>query len=261
MSPQSLELEASGLVFDAAAEGPPDGPLVLLLHGFPQTSRSWRDVMPRLAASGRRVVAPDLRGYSPRARAEPYDVRTLVSDVLGMADALGADRFDLVGHDWGAAISWQTAMRHPERLRTLTIVSVPHPLAFTRALHEDPDQRARSQYMRRFAAEDDTELHSLGDGAHDLAPPEAIVAGKRYYRAASSADLDGAGPVTVPTLYVWSTEDQALGRAAAEWTADHVTGPYRFVVLDGVGHWIPEDRPAELSNLIAEHLGAAQSKP
>jgi pimeloyl-ACP methyl ester carboxylesterase len=249
-----LELPASGLVFDAVAEGPADAPLVLLLHGFPQTSRSWREVMPRLAAAGRRVVAPDLRGYSPRARDEPYDVRTLTGDVLGMADALGADRLDLVGHDWGAAIAWQLAMRHPERLRTLTAVSVPHPLAFTRALREDDDQRARSQYMRAYAAEDDTELHEIADGAHDVAPPEAIVAGKRYYRAASTADLDGAGPVTVPTLYVWSTEDGALGHAAAEWTADHVTAPYRFVVLEGVSHWIPEDRPAELAEMISEHV-------
>jgi len=248
---QTLALEARGLTFDARADGPADGRLALLLHGFPQTSRSWARVMPPLAATGRRVVAPDLRGYSPRARAEPYDVRTLVGDVLGMADALGAERFDLVGHDWGAAIAWQLAMRHPARLRTLTAVSVPHPLAFTRALREDADQRERSRYMRRYAAGEPPAL----DGVHDAAPPEAVEAGLRDYRAASAADRDGAGPVTVPTLYVWSTEDDALGRAAAEWTADHVTGPYRFVVLDGVSHWIPEDRPDELAGLFAAHLG------
>src|SRR3954465_5112000 len=122
--------------------------------------------MPRLARAGRRVVAPDLRGYSPRARAEPYDVRTLVGDVLAIADALGAERFDLVGHDWGAAIAWQLAMRHPERLTTLTAVSVPHPLAFTRALRGDDDQRRRSHYMRRYASEDDAELHDVADGEH-----------------------------------------------------------------------------------------------
>ena len=207
--------------------------------------------MPQLAADGRRVVAPDLRGYSPRARAEPYDVRTLVGDVLGMADALGAERFDLAGHDWGAAISWQVAMRHPERLRTLTSVSVPHPLAFRRALREDEDQRARSQYMRRYSAGGVVEHR---DDGHDFASPEAIEAGLRYYAAQSRRDFDGAGPVTVPTLYVWSTEDEALGRAAAEWTAEHVTADYRFVVLEGVSHWIPEDRPDELATLIRARL-------
>ena len=237
------------------ADGPPDGPLLLLLHGFPQTKRSWAAVMPTLAAAGRRVVAPDLRGYSPRARAEPYDVRTLAGDVLGMADALGAGTFDLAGHDWGAAIAWQTAMRHPERLRTLTAVSTPHPLAFRRALREDDDQRARSQYMRRYAAGGVVE-HA--DDGHDVAPPEAIEAGMRYYRAQSTADFDGAGPVSVPTLYVWSTEDEALGRAGAEWTADHVSARYRFVVLDGVSHWIPEERPGELAGLILEHVRNVQ---
>jgi pimeloyl-ACP methyl ester carboxylesterase len=256
---ETLELHASGLTFDAVADGPADGPLVLLLHGFPQTKRSWAAVMKKLGAAGRRVVAPDLRGYSPGARAEPYDVRTLVGDVLGMADALGAERFDLVGHDWGGAIAWQTAMRRPGRLRTLTAVSTPHPLAFTRALREDDDQRARSQYMRRYAA--GGALEHPEDDSHDVAPREAVEAGLRYYRAQSAADLDGAGPVTVPTLYVWSTEDAALGRAAAEWTADHVTAPYRFVVLEGLSHWIPEDRPDELAGLILEHVRNVQDEP
>src|SRR4051794_765138 len=145
---ETLELHASGLTFDALADGAPDGRVVLLLHGFPQTSREWRGVMPALAAAGCRVIAPDLRGYSPRARTGPYDVRTLVGDVLAFTDA---PQFDLVGHDWGAAIAWQTAIRHPERVRTLTTISVPHPLAFTQALPTDADQQERSAYMRRFA--------------------------------------------------------------------------------------------------------------
>jgi pimeloyl-ACP methyl ester carboxylesterase len=226
---------------------------VLLLHGFPQTSRSWRHVMPPLAAAGYRVIAPDLRGYSPRARAGPYDVRTLVRDVLDLAPD---GPFDLVGHDWGAAIAWQTAIRHPDRVRTLTAVSVPHPLAFTHALRTDDDQRTRSAYMRRFATEDDPPM-DVADGAGDLAPPAAIRAGLEYYRAASAADMEGLGPVAVPTLYVWSTEDRALGRAAAEATADHVAAPYRFVVLDGVSHWIPEQEPERLAALILEHLAGA----
>jgi pimeloyl-ACP methyl ester carboxylesterase len=225
---------------------------VLLLHGFPQTSRSWAAVIPLVAAAGHRVLAPSLRGYSPGARTGPYDVRTLVADVLAFTDA---GQFDLVGHDWGAAIAWQTAIRHPERVRTLTAVSVPHPLAFTHALRTDPDQQRRSQYMRDWSAGDAPDLETPGDRAS----PEAIAAGVEYYKAQSAADLEGLGPVTVPTLHVWSTEDAALGPVATELTADHVTGPYRLVVLDGVDHWIPEREPARLASAIVEHLRAQTS--
>jgi pimeloyl-ACP methyl ester carboxylesterase len=250
---ETLELHASGLTFDALADGPRDGRVVLLLHGFPQTSRSWRRVMPHLAAAGHRVIAPDLRGYSPRARTGPYDVRTLVQDVLALAPD---GPFDLVGHDWGAAIAWQTAIRHHERVRTLTALSVPHPLAFTQALRSDADQQRRSAYMRRFATEDDPPL-DVAEGAGDLARPEAIRAGLEYYRAASAQDLEGLGPVTVPTLFVWSTEDRALGRTGAELTEQHVTGPYRFVVLEGISHWIPEEAPSELARLLLDHFASA----
>jgi pimeloyl-ACP methyl ester carboxylesterase len=228
---------------------------VLLLHGFPQTSREWLGVIPALAGAGCRVIAPDLRGYSPGARSGPYDVRTLVGDVLALTDA---PRFDLVGHDWGAAIAWQTAIRHPERVRSLTSVSVPHPLAFTEALRTDEDQRARSLYMRRFAAEDEPALE-VAEGAQEIASPEAIRAGLEYYKAQSAADLEGLGPVRVPTLYVWSTEDVALGRTAAEATGQYVDAPYRFVVLDGVDHWIPEREPDRLGALILEHLESSRA--
>jgi pimeloyl-ACP methyl ester carboxylesterase len=197
------------------------------------------------------VIAPDQRGYSPRARRPPYDVRTLVQDVLGFTDA---PRFDLVGHDWGAAIAWQTASRAPERLRSLTVVSVPHPLAFTHALRTDPDQQRRSQYMRDWSAGDTPDLATPGDRAD----PDAIAAGVEYYKAQSAKDLEGLGPVTVPTLHVWSTEDPALGRTATELTAEHVRAPYRLEVFEGVDHWIPEREPERLGALIVEHLESSR---
>jgi pimeloyl-ACP methyl ester carboxylesterase len=209
-------------------------------------------VIPRLAAAGHRVIAPDLRGYSPGARTGPYDIRTLVGDVLALAPD---GPFDVVGHDWGAAIAWQAAIRHPDRVRTLTALSVPHPLAFTEALRTDPDQQARSQYMRRFVEEDDPPLE-VAEGAGDLAPPEAIRAGLEYYRAMGQGYLDEIGPAKVPTLFIWSTEDTALGRAGAEMTERYVEAPYRFVVLDGVDHWIPEREPERLAGLVLEHLAS-----
>jgi pimeloyl-ACP methyl ester carboxylesterase len=190
-----------------------------------------------------------------------------------MLDALGADRADVVGHDWGAAVAWQLAGRHPDRVRTLTAVSVPHPLAFVEALRHDEDQRRRSQYMKLFQVEgkaeevllrdDEGGLRTFFGGASDvdrylalMREPGVLTKCLSWYRAQDLADIEGLGPTTVPTLYVWSDNDLALGRAAAEATASHVVAPYRFEVLPGVSHWIPEEAPAELSAWLLEHLAA-----
>ena len=260
-----------GLVLDAVATGPADGPVVLLLHGFPQTSWSWRGVWPTLADAEFRVVAPDQRGYSPDARpvgVEHYRMTELVADAVAVIDAVGAEQAHVVGHDWGAAVAWQLAGRHPDRVRTLTAVSVPHPLAFVEALRSDPDQRARSRYMKDWqdpGAEQrllDDGLGSLFgipgvDAAHydaAMREPGALTAALSWYRAQSLDDLDGLGPILAPTLHVWSDQDAALGPAGAHATGAHVDGPYRFEVLEGVSHWVPEQAPAALCALLLEHL-------
>jgi len=128
-----VQLTVGGLVLDTVVSGPADGPVVLLLHGFPQTSHSWRWIAPGLVEVGYRVVAPNQRGYSPGGRPagiEAYRLPALVDDALGVLDAIGARTAHVVGHDWGAAVAWQLAARHPDRVRSLTAVSVPHPLAF-----------------------------------------------------------------------------------------------------------------------------------
>jgi pimeloyl-ACP methyl ester carboxylesterase len=275
---ETIQLTANGLVFDALTDGPADGRLVVLLHGFPQTSWSWRGVIPPLVAAGCRVVAPDQRGYSPGARPDSvsaYRMPELVADVVGMLDALGADRADVVGHDWGAAVAWQLAARHPGRVRTLTPVSVPHPLAFVAALRNDEDQRQRSAYMQFFRQVGTAEETLLADDAAALRGvfgQQPGVDGERYaalmrepgvltkclnwYRAQDLSDIEDVGPTTVPTLYVWSDEDVALGPAAAHATADHVSAPYRFELLHGISHWIPEQAPDRLAGCILEHLAA-----
>ena len=261
-----------GLVLDAVATGPADGPVVLLLHGFPQTSWSWREVWPALAEAGFRVVAPDQRGYSPGARpvgVEHYRMPLLVQDALAVLDHAGATHAHVVGHDWGAAVAWQLAARHAERVRTLTAVSVPHPLAFVEALRTDPDQRARSRYMKDWQ-DPATEERLLADGfaqvfgdapgvdgseyAERMRQPGALTAALSWYRAQSLTDLDGLGAVTAPTMHVWSDHDEALVSAGAEATGAHVDGPYRFEVLEGISHWVPEQAPDELSRLLLEHL-------
>ena len=277
-----LTLPVGGLTFDALAAGPADGEVVLLLHGFPQTSHAWRRQVGTLAAAGYRAVAPDQRGYSPGARpteVEAYRNEHLVADVLGLADALGTERFHLVGHDWGGAVAWQVAGRHPDRVRTLTVLSTPHPRAFVQALSGElgGDQAQRSSYMALFRA-DGAEHDLLREDASGLrfvfgasglaeadaepylralSTPEALGAALNWYRAADGSMVKGLGPITTPTLYVWSTEDSALGREAAEATAAFVEGPYRFEVLEGVSHWIPDQAGEILDRLLLEHLGSA----
>jgi len=262
------------MVFDVAAAGPADGELVILLHGFPQSSAIWKPQLESLAAAGYRACAPDQRGYSPRARPEAverYGVGHLVDDVLGLADRLGAERFSVVGHDWGAVVAWHLAGRYPERVRTLTALSVPHPVAFVTALTStDPDQRDRSRYISFFQQVGTAETALLGGGllamlqasGYPLDPagpvaqmsgPGALTAALNWYRA-MGAGLAAVGPIGVPTLFVWSTGDVALGREGAEATASHVEGRYRFEVLEGVSHWIPEEVPDLLSRLLLEHL-------
>ncbi len=269
-------------MFDVLDAGPPDAPVVLLLHGFPQTSWCWRKVIPGLVEAGLRVLAPDLRGYSPGARPDgvnKYDMAHLLGDALGILHGCGVQSAHVVGHDWGAGIAWQLASRHPDRVRSLTAVSVPHPLAFTDALHHDEDQRQRSAYMLLFRQEGRAEevlqrdgnaglrkffggAEASADVEHYLAvmdEPGVLTKCLGYYRAASRADNEGLLPVTVPTTYVWSDGDLALGRTQAEATAGHVAADYRFVELSGVSHWVPEEAPEALLEAVLERVRSTPS--
>jgi pimeloyl-ACP methyl ester carboxylesterase len=277
----ATRIAVGDLTFDASVEGPESGPGVLLLHGFPQTSLAWSAALPALAGAGYRACAFDQRGYSPDARpsaVEAYRTPELVGDVLGVADALGFDRFHLVGHDWGGAIAWQVAGRHAGRVLTLTVVSTPHPAAFGAALagEHGGDQQQRSGYIEMFRAPDSQNLFLANDaqglrmlfgvsgmpeGGGDryveaLGTPEALGAALNWYRAADLTLVEGLGPISMPTMYVWSTEDPALGREAAEATGAHVAGPYRFEVLEGVGHWVPEAAPDRMNALLIDHLAS-----
>ncbi len=273
------ELEANGLTFTVRRVEPGRGRGVILLHGFPQTSVSFADTAEALGRAGYSVLAPDQRGYSPGARpgrVEDYAGPELVSDVLALADAAGMERFDLVGHDWGGMVGWWVAGRHPDRVRTFTAVSTPHPGALAAALAGDADQGERSSYLELFRQVEVPEqllLGEEGDGsglrqlyagtgiAQDsvdayvagLSSPGALTAALNWYRANDLRQAEVAR-VAVPTMYVWSTEDIALGRRAAETTADFVDGPYRFEVLEGVSHWIPDLAAGRLSRLLLDHL-------
>ncbi|NKR40130.1 alpha/beta fold hydrolase [Rhodococcus hoagii] len=267
------------LTFDVTVAGPDDGTPILLLHGFPESSASWRPVTPRLVRAGLRVIAPNQRGYSPDARPErvdEYRFDRLVGDVVRLLDAYDIESAHLVGHDWGAAVAWQVAGGHPERIRSLTAVSVPHPAAFGWALREDADQQRRSGYIGLLRQEgkaeavlledDSRRLRAMfGDGNDPelveehvrlLSQPGALTAAMNWYRATTRAFGD-LPPVRVPTTYVWSTADPALGPAAAKRCAEFVDAPYRFVVLDGANHWIPEEHPDALADAILARVAQA----
>lgn len=275
----TLTLPAGRLEADVA--GPEDGPLVVLLHGFPQTRHTWHDQLPALAEAGFRAVAPDQRGYSTGLRPaaiEEYHVDDLVADVLAIIDLYGS-RAHVVGHDWGGQVAWLTAARHPERLLSLTVLSRPHPAAFAAAFTSDPGQAERSKHHRRFDDPETADL-LLADDAHRLrrllgasgVPPadvdqyltvlgdrDALDAALNWYRAATGAGLRAADTpsVDVATLYLWGTEDQSVGRIAAEATAAHVTGPYELVEIEGAGHFLTDDGASDIvTAALLQHLQA-----
>jgi pimeloyl-ACP methyl ester carboxylesterase len=276
-----LEIEAGGLTFTGRACGPHDGRRVLLLHGFPQTSWAWRDELWALGHAGYRAVAPDQRGYCSGARpaeVDAYATELLLGDVIDLADSMEMDAFDLIGHDWGGLLAWIVASHHADRVRSLCVVSTPHPLALRDALlGDESEQAAHSEAMASSGDGAEPERLLLGpDGSGSglatllaesgldrddagvyvgvLTEPAALTAALNWYRAMDRGVLDRLEPVRVPTLYVWSTADTAFSRAAAEGTAAWVRAAYTFEVLDGVSHWIPETAPEQLSKLVLGHL-------
>jgi pimeloyl-ACP methyl ester carboxylesterase len=277
-----VDIEANGYAFTARIAGPPSGQPVILLHGFPQTSMCWDDQLSALGDAGYRVVAPDQRGYSAGARpadVADYAVSHLVADVLAIADEMGMDTLNLVGHDWGGYLAWVIAGSHPSRIRTLTSVSTPHPAALGAAiLSDDGDQAQRSSYIGVFQQEGGKAEQLLmgedgsGEGLRQmyvgsgLSPekadlyvramtvPGVLTSGLNWYRAMDAESASGLGDFDMPTMYVWSTEDIALGRKAAEDTASRVYGPYRFEVLEGVSHWIPDEAAETLNVLLLDHF-------
>lgn len=271
--------ERDGLTFDVVDDGPLDGPPVVLLHGFPQRATSWAKVTPLLGEAGFRTYVPDQRGYAPGARPRgrrAYAAPELVDDVVALIDRIDAP-VHLVGHDWGATVAWGVAARHADRLASLTAVSVGHSEAFKRALRTS-DQALRSWYMvlfqlpfvpeRLLSGKWFAQKFLGGSGMTDemiaryrveIVDAGALTGGLNWYRAIPFSISDEVPDGTVPTTFVWSDGDAALGRKMAELTAGHVDGPYDFIELAGASHWIPEERPAELAEAIISRARSAAS--
>lgn len=271
-------ISVNGLGFTALAAGPTDGEPVIFLHGFPEFADAWCEVMQPVANAGLYTFAVNQRGYSAETRpkdVKEYSVEHLTSDIQGFADALGRRRFHLVGHDWGAFLAWVFAAKNPDRVQSLSALSTPHPDAFLDAVEADQDQKRRSAYISFFRTPDGAAEtffradnfqrlravyqgkirdSAINENVRRLSEPGALTSALNWYRA---LNLEARiGTITVPTLYIWSTNDIALGETAAIATERYVKAPYRFEKLEGVSHWLLEEAPDRVSALLLEHIRA-----
>jgi pimeloyl-ACP methyl ester carboxylesterase len=261
-----------GLTFDVSDNGPLDGPVVVLLHGFPANRSGYDEVTPILNAAGLRTLAPNLRGYSDGARPrrrKDYRAIEHQRDVLALIEASGAERVHLVGHDWGGALAWQVALAAPEKLTGLTVLSTPHPAALVRSFTTS-NQALRSFYVLVFQLPLLPELllrkrltpllrrmglnssAAFGYGKF-MSERGRLTGGLNWYRGMwlpdDRAPQDQEQTVTVPTTFIWGNGDEALGRKAAELTESFVKAPYRFLELDE-SHWLPENVPEVVAREI-----------
>jgi epoxide hydrolase 4 len=271
---EHFHLQAGAVRLHCAAMGPKDGPLVLLLHGFPECWVTWRHQLPALAAAGFRAVAPDLRGYGgsdkPRG-VEQYRIEKLAQDVVDLVVALGRERADLVGHDWGGAVAWRVAMWHAARVRKLAILNSPHPARLARAMRTLRQIR-KSWYVLFFQLPFLPErlltpriLRSVfrrtaRNGAYDEAEIAANIEAVRepegpinYYRAALRSGGQPWVPIEAETLVIWGDHDRFLGNELAEPDARWVPRA-RVERIAGASHWVQADAPGEVSRLVLEFL-------
>lgn len=266
-------IDTNGITLSVVDEG--TGPPVLLLHGFPDSSRLWRHQIPALVAAGRRVIAPDLRGFGDSDRPADmaaYRLSTVLADLVGLLDALRLGRVAVVGHDWGAGVAWLFAALHPERVEQLAVLSVPHPAVRPPSLA----QREKAWYMLLFQFEEVAEellrrddwalllewLRGNGDIDRyvvDLARPGALTAALNWYRAnvhPGSALRERPAPpdVAAPTLGLWSDGDDYLLEEGMVASGRHVSGPWRYERIEGASHWMQLDAPERVNTLLAEFL-------
>jgi pimeloyl-ACP methyl ester carboxylesterase len=283
----------TGVTLNIALAGDPSKPAVILLHGFPESHRTWRAIAPRLERDFY-LVMPDQRGFAGSDRpqgVEAYAAETLVDDILALADALKLERFALVGHDWGGAISWAAALRGDPRLTRLAIVNAPHPLIFQKSLIEDADQRAASQYITAFRTPAfEQAVEAMGYQAFfeksfskhvdlsiipeeekrqyvaDWSQPGALTAMLNWYRGSKLVVpppgvtvplpdflLRAFPKVKVPTLVVWGMRDAALLPLQLD-GLDALVEELRIVRLPDAGHFAPWEAPADVAAALAPFL-------
>jgi len=277
---ESKKIKIAQLEFDCLVSGNEDDELVLLLHGFPESSYVFRNLINDLVSHGYYCIAPNLRGYSSKARPrgkKNYEIMHLVNDVLGIAKSVNKERFHLIGHDWGALIGWQVVHDHSDLIASWTGISVPHPQSFYEAILNDPDQQKKSKYIRFFQLPILPEFQMKSKGfkllrglwseqSEDeienyisiLKEPGALTAVLNYYRAAykiikRAASEQILGDIKVPTLFIRGTQDAAIGAVSVEGNHKYMKGDYTFLELKG-GHWLLQTHYTEVKEAIIKHL-------
>lgn len=249
---------------------------VLLLHGFPDSSRLWRHQVSALSANGMRVLAPDLRGFGESQKptaVEEYAIARSVADMLALLDGLGIERVHVVGHDFGAVVAWALAARFAARVDRLVVMSVGHPATGRLRTMED---REKAWYQLLFQFPDVAEellrrddwrlfrewLRDDGDIEQylaDLSRPGALTAGLNWYRANLAPHLElqprtPPPPVAAPTLGLWSTGDNYLTEHRMVRSSEHATGPWRYERIEAASHWMQLDQPDRINRLLLEFL-------
>jgi epoxide hydrolase 4 len=275
------DVEVNGVRLHCVVEG--EGPLVLLLHGFPETSRAWRKQIPALAKRFR-VVAPDLRGYGgsdkPKGIAA-YRIPVLADDIAALIHAFDAERAHVVGHDWGGAVAWATAMEHPEAVDRLVVLNCPHPLVLARALRSNWAQVRKSWYifafqlpwvpewalrrngaralkgtLRRFTKRPDTFSEgALDEYARAFSAPGAATAAINYYRAAVRSPASMRMKMVRASTLIWGEDDVALGIELTRGMEGLLEREPRVEYLPDTGHFVMEERPEVVNRLLLEFLG------
>jgi pimeloyl-ACP methyl ester carboxylesterase len=266
------EVNGVGIEFEVTGEGRP----VMLLHGFPDSGRLWRNQVPALAGAGFQVIVPDLRGFGRSdkpADVEAYSLPFLAADVLGVLDQLGIERAHVVGHDWGAALAWGVTALAANRVDHLVAMSVGHPAAFR---HAGIEQLELSWYMLLFQFEGVAERWLSADGWANLRlwsrnhpDLDAVVAeldanngltpGLNWYRANVPANFwvdppMELPPIEAPAMGIWSTGDFALTERQMVDSENYVKGPWRYERIDGAGHWMQLEAPETVNRLLLDFL-------
>ena len=264
-----IDVNGISLYVEEHGEGEP----VLLLHGWPDSARLWRHQVPFLAAHGYRVITPDLRGFGRSERPAEvagYRLRNVVADVSALLDHLDIETAYVVGHDWGAAVAWLTAILGPARVRKLTAISVPHPfapptlrqyeMAWYQLFFQFTDMAEATlayddwAWLRKFSRG----YRDLEQAIADLSRPGALTASLNWYRANLAPRMPGPPPalppVAAPTLGIWSTGDHYLDGERMKNSAALVQGPWRYEEIPDASHWVPLDAPDRLNELLLDWL-------
>ena len=276
-------IAANGIRLHVVQSGPDEGPLVILLHGFPEFSYGWRRQIPYLASAGYRVWAPDQRGYNlsdkPDGIAE-YTLDLLAADVIGLIDAAGQQKVFLVGHDWGATVAWWVAGKYPDRLEKMVVMNVPHGAVMKKNLRDNFNQLRRSWYIFffqvpwlpeflarrqnwRVAAQALSRSSRPGTfTSSDLdqyrqawSRPNAYRSMLNWYRAiVQKPSTPPVNPrITVPTLLIWGAQDRFLGRELAQPSID-LCDDGRLVFIEEATHWVQHEEPEQVNGLIDAFL-------